>query len=139
MKLSGKLLYCGCFAALAVVAALATARVGRPSIAVLLVWAALAATLAGAAGLIDRRAWPAALVLLPAGAYLLLRTQAPLPVGAHGLGGQYGFYLAQLRAGAHDYAERTFPFQLAGADADDRHLQALAAQRDQDARELAVE
>ena len=116
MKLSGKLLYFGCFAALAVVAALGLARVGRPSIAVVLVWAALAATLAGAAGLIDRRAWPAALVLLPAGAYLLMRARAPLPAGAHGLGGQYGFYLGQLRAGAHDYAERTFPFQLAGVD-----------------------
>jgi transglutaminase-like putative cysteine protease len=115
LRLSGKLLYLGCFAALAVVAALGAARVGRPSIVVLLVWAALAATLAGAAGLIDRRAWPAALVLLPAGAYLLMRAQAPLPAGAHGLGGQYGFYLAQLRTGAHDYAERTFPFQLAGA------------------------
>jgi transglutaminase-like putative cysteine protease len=115
MKLSGKLLYFGCFAALAIVAALGLARVGRPSIAVLLVWAALAATLAGAVGLIDRRAWPAALVLLPAGAYLLMRAQAPLPAGAHGLGGQYGFYLAQLRAGAHGYTERTFPFQLAGA------------------------
>src|ERR1019366_290623 len=40
---------------------------------------------------------------------------APLPAGVHGLGGQYGFYLAQLRAGAHGYPERTFPFQLAGA------------------------
>ena len=115
MKLSGRLLYLGCFAALAAVAALGLARVGRPSIAALLVWAALAATLAGAAGLIDRRAWPAALVLLPVGAYLLLRTQAPLAAGVHGPGGQVSFYLAQLHTGAHDYTERTFPFQLAGA------------------------
>ena len=116
MKLSGRLLYFGCFAALAVVAALSLARVGRPSIALLLVVSALAATLAGSAGLIDRRAWPAALVLLPVGAYLLARAQTPLPAGSRGLGGQYGFYLGQLRTGAHDYAARTFPFRLAGAD-----------------------
>ena len=113
MRLSGRLLYLSCFLALAVVAALCLARVGRPSIAPLLVWAALTAGLAGAPGLIDRRAWPAALVLLPAGAYLVLRFQTPLPAHLHGLVAQYDFYLAQVRTGAHAYIARTFPFHLA--------------------------
>ena len=42
-----------------------------------MVAAALLATLAGAPGLIHRRAWPAALVLLPAGAYLVMRPRSP--------------------------------------------------------------
>jgi hypothetical protein len=115
MKLSGRLLYFVCFAALAVVAALGFARVGRPSIAPLLVWAALAAALAGAPGLIHRRAWPVALVLLPLGAFLVLRAQLPVPVRVQGLAEQGGFYLGQLRSGAHAYAAHTFPFDLAGA------------------------
>jgi transglutaminase-like putative cysteine protease len=115
MKSSGKLLYFVCFAALAVVAALSVARVGRPSIAALLVWAALAGALAGAPGLIQRRAWPAALVLLPMGAYLVLRAQVPIPAGDHGLGGQYSFYLGQLRSAAEAYSTHTFPFDLAGS------------------------
>ena len=115
MRISGKLLYFACFAALAGVAALGFARVGRPSVASLLVWSALAAALAGAPGLIHRRAWPAALVLLPLGAYLVLRVQAPVPARVHGLGGQYGFYLGQLRSAGHAYATHTFPFDLADA------------------------
>jgi protein-glutamine gamma-glutamyltransferase len=113
MKLSGRLLYLGCFLALAMLAALSLARVGQPSIAPLLVGAALVAGVAGAPGLIDRRAWPAALVLLPAGAYLVLRAQTPLPAHLHGLGAQYGFYTAQVSAGAHAYLAHTLPLQLA--------------------------
>ncbi len=115
MRVTGKLLYFVCFAALAVVAALGLARLGRPSIAPRLVFSALTAALAGAPGLIRRRAWPAALVLLPLGAYVIMRTQLPVPAHGPGLGGQYGFYLGQLRSGAHDYATHTFPLDLAGA------------------------
>ena len=115
MRATGRLLYFVCFAALAIVAALSLARVGRPSIAPLLVWAALAAAVAGAPGLVHRRAWPAALVLLTLGAYLLLRVQSPVPARVHGLGGQYEFYLGQLRAAGHAYATHTFPFDLADA------------------------
>ncbi|HUK77506.1 MAG TPA: transglutaminase-like domain-containing protein [Thermoleophilia bacterium] len=115
MRTATKILYLASFAALAVVTALAAARVARPSIASAMVAAALLATLAGAPGLIHRRAWPAALILLPAGAYLVMRALIPLPASAHGLGGQLGFYLGQLRAGAHAYSTRTFPLQLAGA------------------------
>ncbi len=115
MRTATKLLYLASFAALAVVTALAAARVARPSIASSMVAAALLATLAGAPGLIHRRAWPAALILLPAGAYLVMRAEIPPAVSAHGLGGQLDFYLSQLRAGAHAYSTRTLPLQLAGA------------------------
>jgi protein-glutamine gamma-glutamyltransferase len=115
MRSSGKLLYFLCFAALAVVAALSLARVGRPSIAGLLVWSALAAAVAGAPGLVHRRAWPVALVLLPAGAYLVVWAQVPIPAGDHGFGGQFGVYLRQLHAATQAYSAHTFPFDLAGS------------------------
>jgi len=115
MRTATKLLYLASFAALATVTALAAARVARPSIASAMVAAALLATLAGAPGLVHRRAWPAALLLLPAGAYLVMRGQLPPPASAHGLGGQLGFYLDQLRAGAHAYSARAFPLPLVGA------------------------
>jgi protein-glutamine gamma-glutamyltransferase len=114
MRLSGRLLYLVSLAAMAVVTALAMARVARPSIAWTLVWAALVATAAGAPGLVRRRAWPLALPLLVAGAYLVARVQAPLPSGDHGFAG-LGFYFGQIHAGAHAYTQRTFPLSLAGA------------------------
>jgi transglutaminase-like putative cysteine protease len=115
MRLVGRLLFLACFAALAVVAALAMARAARPGLAPTLVWAALLATLAGAPGLVRRRAWPAALVLLPLGAYMVARLVLPPPTGSHGFDPRIGFYLSALRAGAHDYSVRTFPFDLSGA------------------------
>ena len=115
MRTATKILYLGCLAALAVVTALAAARVARPSIADAMVTAALLATFAGSPGLVHRRAWPAALILLPAGAYLVARLVMPPPPSAHGLGGQLHFYLGQLHAGAHAYSARTFPLPLAGA------------------------
>ena len=45
----------------------------------LLVWVVVVAALAGAAGLVHRRAWPATLVLLPLGAYLVVRRAGPRP------------------------------------------------------------
>ena len=69
-----------------------------------------------APGLIARRAWPIALVLLPLGAYLVARVQLPLPSTVHGLGSKLaGFYLDQLRSGAHAYAANKFPLELDGA------------------------
>ena len=114
MRAATRLLYLGCFAALAVVTALAAARVARPSPASAMVAAALLASLAGAPGLVHRRAWPAALVLIPAGAYLVARAQLPLPAHTHA-SGELTFYLRQLRAGAHAYSIRTLPLDLAGA------------------------
>jgi protein-glutamine gamma-glutamyltransferase len=115
MKISRKLLYLVSFVGLAALAALAVSRIGYPSVAAPLVWAVVAASLAGAPGLIHRRAWPAALLLLPAGAYLILRAQMPFPSSVHGLGGQAGFYLDQLRSGAHTYATHKFPLDLGRA------------------------
>jgi len=115
MRTSGKLLYFVCFAALAMVAALGFARIGSPSIAGALVWAALIAALAGAPGLVDRRAWPLALILLPAGAYLVMRAQLPVPAHTRGLGAHYDFYARQLRAAGHAYVVHTMPFDLTGA------------------------
>ncbi len=114
MRLLGRLLYFVCLAGLAGVAALAMARVARPSIAADLVWAALLATAAGAPGLVRRRAWPLALPLLVAGAYLVARVQSPLPSGDHGVAG-LGFYFGQIRSGVHAYSTRAFPLPLIGA------------------------
>ncbi len=113
MKVSGRLAYFVCLAALAVVAALAMARVARPSIASAMVWAALLATAAGAPGLVRRRAWPLALPLLVVGAYLVARVQTPLS-GDRGFLG-LGFYVGQIRSGAHAYSTRAFPLPLFGA------------------------
>jgi transglutaminase-like putative cysteine protease len=115
VRLAGRLLSLACFAALAVVAALAMARAARPGLAHVLVWAALLATLAGAPGLARRRAWPAALVLLPLGAYVVARLVLPPPTGSPGFDPRIGFYLSALRDGAHEYSVRTFPFDLSGA------------------------
>jgi hypothetical protein len=112
MKGWRKLLYFFSFVGLAATAAVAIDRSGRPSIAPLLLAAVAAAALAGAPGLIHRRAWPVALVLLPLGAYLLLRLQLPIPVHVRGVGQQAGFYLEQLRSGARTYAHDEFPLDF---------------------------
>ncbi len=115
MRLTARFLCLACLAALAIIAALAMARVARPGLAPALVWTALLATLAGAPGLVRRRLWPVALVLLPLGAYMAARLVLPPATGAHAYDLRIGFYLSALRAGAHDYSVRTFPFDLTGA------------------------
>jgi len=115
MKASRKLIYLACFVALALTAALAIDRIGRPSMAPLLARAVIVAALAGAPGLLHRRAWPVGLVLLPLGAYLVLRTQLPLPASVHGAGQQYSFYLGRLNSAADAYARQRFPFDLRSA------------------------
>ena len=112
MKGLRKLLYLLSFVGLAVTATLEIDRIGRPSIAAVLVLAVVVATLAGAPGLVHRRAWPAALVLLPLGAYLILRAQLPAPPHLRGLGQQLSFYLSQLRAGVNTYARDGFPLDF---------------------------
>jgi transglutaminase-like putative cysteine protease len=109
MRTSRKLLYFVSFLGLAVVSALAVARMGTPSVAPLLVWAVVMASLAGAPGLVRRRAWPVALLLLPLGAYLGVQSQMPAPPSVEGFGDHAGFYLDQLRSGAQTYATRAFP------------------------------
>jgi transglutaminase-like putative cysteine protease len=115
MKISRKLLYLVSYVALASVAAFAFSRIGSPPMTVSLFWAVVVASLAGAPGLIHRRAWPAALILLPFGAYMLLRVQMPLPSTVHGIGGQISFYVHQLRSAAHTYATHKFPLDLGSA------------------------
>ncbi len=75
----------------------------------------MAAALAGAPGLVWRRAWPAALLLLPLGAALVVRTQMPPPPELRGLGEQASFYAEQLRSGATTYATHSFPMDFATA------------------------
>ena len=109
MKVLPKLLYLLCFVGLAVAAALALDRSVHPSMSDILLRAVVAASLAGTPGLVHRKAWPLALVLLPLGAYLLIRTTLPLPNMVEGLGEQYSFYAEQLREGGAAYLERHLP------------------------------
>ncbi|MEI6451430.1 MAG: transglutaminase domain-containing protein [Actinomycetes bacterium] len=113
MKSSRKLLYFFSFVGLAATAVVAIAGIGAPTIAPLLLAALVAAALVGAPGLIHRRAWPVALVLLPLGAYLLLRLQLPIPAHVHGVGQEMGFYLEQARSGASAYSHDDFPLDFA--------------------------
>ena len=115
MKLAQKVLYFICFVGLAAAAALALSRIASPSIAPLLVRAVVAAAIAGVPGLIHRKAWPAVLVLLPLGAYLLLRTTMPVPSDVHGNAAQYHFYIDTLWRGAATYTSQVFPLAVQGA------------------------
>jgi transglutaminase-like putative cysteine protease len=115
MKALLRLLYFLCFAGLAIVAAFALNGICQPSIAAILERAVLVAALCGAPGLIHRKLWPLALVLLPVGAYLLMRTVTPLPAGVDGFGAQYHFYTEQLQLGATAYTHATFPLPVTDA------------------------
>ncbi|MFH0915617.1 MAG: transglutaminase domain-containing protein [bacterium] len=115
MKTLPRFLYLLCFIGLAAAAALALNRVVQPSMATILLRAVIVAAAAGAPGLIYRRLWPLSLVLLPLGAYLLLRTIMPVPALVDGIGGQYHFYVEQLRLGASAYVGLFFPLNLTDA------------------------
>ncbi len=109
MKAVPRILYLLCFVGLALVAALALNAVVRPSMVNILLRTVVVAALFGAPGLIYRRLWPLSLALLPIGAYLLIRTIIPVPTEVDGLGGQYHFYIEQLRLGANAYLTQIFP------------------------------
>jgi transglutaminase-like putative cysteine protease len=109
VKIAPRLLYFLCFTGLAVVAALALNGAVQPSMATILLRTAIVAALCGAPGLIHRKLWPLSLALLPVGAYLLLRTIMPIPALVEGVGGQYSFYVEQLRLGADAYVSQVFP------------------------------
>jgi len=115
MKIFPRFLYLFCFIGMAVSAALALDRVLQPSMSTILLRAVIVASLCGAAGLVYRKVWAVSLVLLPVGAYLLLRTIIPPTVDVEGIGGLYRFYVDQLGMGATQYAARFFPLDLAGA------------------------
>jgi transglutaminase-like putative cysteine protease len=123
MKAWPRLLYLLCFIALAVVSALALNRVFQPSVATTLVRAVIVAALCGAPGLVFRRLWPLAILLLPVGCYLFLRTTLPIPTLIDGIGGQFHFYAEQLRLGPSAYTHATFSLgHLSGTDAPELRL-----------------
>jgi Transglutaminase-like superfamily/TgpA N-terminal domain len=110
---SRKLLYLVSFVGLAAAGALAIDRIGTPSMASALLLAVVVATLAGAPGLVHRRAWPLSLVLIPLGAYIVMRAQMHPSLAVSGLWEQLGFYREQLRDGAEAYVTQRLPFNLA--------------------------
>jgi transglutaminase-like putative cysteine protease len=115
VKILPRFLYLLCFIGMAAAAALALDRALAPSMSTVLLRAVIVASLCGAAGLVHRRAWPVSLVLLPVGAYLLVRTIMPPGSEVEGIGGLYRFYVEQLGVGASQYAAKYFPLNLAGA------------------------
>ena len=82
------------------------------SAATVLVRTVFVAAICGAPGLLYRKLWPLAIVLLPIGCYLLIRTVVPLPVSVEGTAAQYTFYTQQLQTGAAAYKDAVFPLPL---------------------------
>jgi hypothetical protein len=115
MKILPRFLYLFCFIGMAASAALALDRVVQPSMSAILLRAVITASLCGAAGLVYRKVWAVSLVLLPVGAYLLLRTTIPPTMDVEGIRGLYHFYTEQLGTGAAQYAAKFFPLNLADA------------------------
>ncbi len=115
MKILPRFLYLGCFLGMAASAALALDRALQPSMSAMLVRAVIMGGVLGAAGLVHRKAWGLSLVLLPMGAYLLLRIMIPPGAGVEGIGGLYHFYMGQFATGAQQYTAKFFPLSLAGA------------------------
>lgn len=105
-------LYFFCFIGLAIVAVLALNQVLQPSAATVLVRTVFVAAICGAPGLLYRKLWPLAIILLPIGCYLLIRTVVPLPVSVEGTAAQYTFYTQQLQTGATAYKDAVFPLSL---------------------------
>jgi transglutaminase-like putative cysteine protease len=115
MKAVPRFVYLLCFIGLGIVAALALNRVVQPSMATILVRTVFMAAICAAPGLIYRKLWPLALVLLPVGCYLLIRTIMPVPTLVEGFVEQFRFYTEQLAAGASAYKTAVFPLDLMGS------------------------
>jgi len=115
MRAIPRFVYLFCFIGIAIVAAVALNRVVEPSMATILTRALFLAAVCGAPGLIHRRLWPVALVLLPVGCYLLIRTIMPVPELVDGVAEQYRYYVEQLNLGASAYKTAVFPLDLASA------------------------
>jgi transglutaminase-like putative cysteine protease len=115
MKTLPRFLYLLFFIGLAALAALALDRVVQPSMSTILLRAVIVAAVCGAPGLIHRKLWPLTIVLLPVGAYLLLRTIVPVPATVEGIADQYRFYVGQLRLGVSAYKSEFFPLALTDA------------------------
>lgn len=115
MRAVPRLVYLLCFIGIAIVTVVAFNRVVQPSMATILTRAVFLAAVCGAPGLISRRLWPLALLLLPVGCYLLIRTIMPVPEPVEGVAEQYRYYTEQLNLGASAYKTAVFPLELAGA------------------------
>jgi transglutaminase-like putative cysteine protease len=109
MKAIPRLLYLAAFVGLAMVAVTAFNEIVQPSMMTILTRAVFIAAAATAPGLVYRRLWPLALVLLPIGCYLLIRTVMPIPALVQGAGEQYHYYVEQLYRGAVAYRTAAFP------------------------------
>ena len=112
MRAVPRILYFVCFLGLALVGALAFNGVVEPSMATTLTRAVFVAAACAAPGLIHRRLWPLAVVLVPIGCYLLLRTITPLPILVEGAAGQYHFYTDHLYQGWLEYKSAFFPLPV---------------------------
>ena len=115
MRAIPRFFYLVCFIGLAIVAALALNRAVQPSMATILIRSVFVAAICAAPGLVYRKLWPLALVFLPVGCYLLIRTIVPVPTLVEGAAEQYRFYAEQLGLGASVYKNALFPLDLAGA------------------------
>jgi len=103
------------FIGIAIVTVIAFNGVVQPSMATILTRAVFLAAVCGAPGLIYRRLWPLALLFLPIGCYLLIRTIMPVPDLVDGVAEQYRYYAEQLNMGASAYKTAVFPLELTGA------------------------
>jgi transglutaminase-like putative cysteine protease len=115
MKVLARFLYLAAFTGMAAAAALALDRALQPSMSAVLLQAVIMGGILGAAGLLHRKAWGASLVLLPIGAYALLRTILPPTSDVSGATGLFHFYVNALGTGADQYTAKFFPLSLAGA------------------------
>jgi len=115
MKAWPRVLYLCAFVGVAVVVALSLNGALRPSISADLLRAALVASLCTAPGLIHRKAWPLALVLVPLGGWLVVRTTLLLPAEIEGIKAQLSYYLDQIGEGARLYTQKSFPMVVGDA------------------------
>ncbi len=109
MKVVPRILYLAAFLGLAVVAMVAFDTIVRPSMSEVLTRGVFIATLCAAPGLIYRKLWPLAIILLPIGCYVFVRTVMPVPTIVEGAGAQYHFYVERLYQGLLAYKSSTFP------------------------------
>jgi transglutaminase-like putative cysteine protease len=109
VKAIPRTLYLAAFIGLAMVAVLSFNTIVHPSMAGILTRAVFIAAACAVPGLIYRKLWPLALVLLPVGCYVFVRTLMPVPALVEGVSAQYHYYLEQLNQGLIDYKSSTFP------------------------------
>ena len=110
-----RLTHLAAFALLAAATALLANRIVQPPIGGELLAVAGLAILVGLPGLVHRRLALASVLLVPLGAYLLLRVGAPLPPLSHGFAAQQSYYGDLLRDGMRAYGRTAFPLTMTGA------------------------